>query len=146
MAEETLTLNDQMFGFFQWMLELGEEKTMEMIRGKIRELEEFDSQHPGLATPDGYRWDPLLAMNDGPDQWHYGGDCNLCRKVKYCKTKCRANRLLKAVVTPFLYEQYLEASPDALAKEVTKAAKNMTPEQLLEMAGVEPNDDVKLDS
>ena len=32
------------------------------------------------------------------DQWKSGGDCRACRRQKYCRTKCSANKRLMNVV------------------------------------------------
>lgn len=43
-------------------------------------------------------------VNDSPEQWKGGGQCDKCRREKYCGTECKARRLRKA----------LQAEKDAL--------------------------------
>lgn len=38
-------------------------------------------------------------MQQNPEQWKSGGDCRVCRKNKYCKKPCSANkRLMNSIV------------------------------------------------
>lgn len=32
------------------------------------------------------------------EQWKSGGDCRACRRQKYCRTKCSANKRLMDVI------------------------------------------------
>ena len=132
--EDSVTVTPKMASFIDWCYSLGEDKVREMVRGKILELKEESKDKPkGKRNKDGFVWDAALEPNDGKDQWKNGGDCNLCRKIKYCGTKCRANRLLKQITTPFLYQIYLDENPDAAAAEV---ATSMKPEDVLKMVGI----------
>ena len=135
MAEMTVQVTETMADFIQWANDKGQEEIMKMVNDRILELKEFGKHYPhGQVDHDGFKWDDALEPNNGVEQWKYGGDCNKCRKVKYCLTKCRPNKLLKQITTPFLYQKYLEEHPEAAAKEVSKS---ITPEDVLKMVGAD---------
>ena len=134
MADTTVQVTEQMAGLIDWANSKGQEDIERMIREKLLKLKEWDAQNPRVADENGFKWDAALEPNDGNDQWKHGGDCNKCRKINYCGTKCRANKLLKNITTPFLYQAYLEENPEAAAKE---AAKSITPDDVLKMVGAE---------
>ena len=133
--KETYEVSEKMAKFIDWCYSLGEEEVRRLVREKIYSLKEEMSKLPkGMKNSSGESWDDRLEPNDGPDQFRHGGDCNLCRKAKYCSTQCRANKLLKHVSTKFLYDCYLENHPEELVKE---AANGITPEEVLRKLGVE---------
>lgn len=102
-----------------------------MVREYLAEIKEKNETSGESRVDDGFKWDDALEPNDGVDQWKHGGDCNLCRKIKFCGTKCRANRLLKKITTPFLYQKYLEDNPEA----VVKNQQAINPEELAKQLG-----------
>lgn len=120
--------------FIGWANAKGQDEIMQMVSERLAKLKEFDKECPHMTDPDGFRWDDALEPNENVDQWKHGGDCNKCRKVNYCLTKCRANKLLKRITTPFLYQAYLEEHPEAAAKE---AKKSITPEDVLKMVNAQ---------
>lgn len=119
MAEMTVQVTEQMADFIGWANAQGQEKIRGIIRDHLAKMK-AEAELKGNQTAG---WDAALEPNDGADQWKHGGDCNLCRKAEYCLTKCRANKLLKKVTTPLLYQEYLNDVPEA-------AAKAISPEQL----------------
>ena len=132
--ENPIEVTEKMANFIDWCYGIGEEKIREMVRGRLAELKQFSEENArNIKDQDGFVWDPILEPNDGVDQWKHGGDCNLCRKNRYCQTQCRSNRLMKAIIHPFLYQKYIDENPEAAAKEVKD---NLTPEKLLEMVGI----------
>lgn len=134
MAEMTIQVTEQMGDFIGWANAKGQDEIMQMVSERLAKLKEFDRECPHMTDPDGFRWDDALEPNENVDQWKHGGDCNKCRKVNYCLTKCRANKLLKRITTPFLYQAYLEEHPEAAAKE---AKKSITPEDVLKMVNAQ---------
>lgn len=134
MAEMTIQVTEQMGDFIGWANAKGQDEIMQMVSERLAKLKEFDKECPHMTDPDGFRWDDALEPNENVDQWKHGGDCNKCRKVNYCLTKCRANKLLKRITTPFLYQAYLEEHPEAAAKE---AKKSITPEDVLKMVNAQ---------
>ena len=134
MTDTTIRVTEQMADFIAWANEKGQESVEQMIHDRLLKLKEHDKEAPGVADENGFKWDKALEPNSGNDQWKYGGDCNKCRKVGYCGTQCRANKLLKKITTPFLYQAYLEDHPEVTAKE---AAKSITPEDVLKMVNAE---------
>ena len=132
MAEETMQVTEAMADFIEWANEKGQDEVRRMVREHLAELKEKSEKSKGAHNEDEPAWDKVLEPNDGVDQWKQGGDCNLCRKIDYCGTKCRANRLLKKIITPFLYNKYLEEHPEAAAKNM----KNLDTETLMKQAGV----------
>lgn len=134
MAEMTIQVTEQMGDFIGWANAKGQDEIMRMVNERLAKLKEFDKECPHMTDPDGFRWDDALEPNENVDQWKHGGDCNKCRKVNYCLTKCRANKLLKRITTPFLYQAYLEEHPEAAAKE---AKKSITPEDVLKMVNAQ---------
>lgn len=132
---DTIQVTEQMGEFIKWASDKGQEEIMRIIRDRLMKLKEWDGQNHGVADEDGFKWDSALEPNDGNNQWKYGGDCNKCRKISYCGTQCRANKLLKKFTTPFLYQLYLEDCPEAAAK----AAKSITPEDVLRMVNGNEN-------
>lgn len=103
-----------------------------MIREKLAEIKEQNETSGESHVDEGFKWDEALEPNDGVDQWKHGGDCNLCRKVNFCGTKCRANKLLKKITTPFLYQKYLDENPEAAARNVAA----IDPRELAKQLGV----------
>lgn len=134
MAEMTVQVTEKMAKFLEWAKAKGEDEIRNIVRGRLSMLKEECERKNGMHDSDGFRWDPTLEPNDEPDQWRSGGDCNLCRRREYCLKKCRANKMLKAIMTPFLYEQYMLETPEELVKET---ASGLTPEALLKMMGVD---------
>jgi len=133
MAEMTMQVTEKMNAFIQWAASKGQDEIMRMINERLMMLKEECRLNHGMHDSQGFVWNDLLEPSDEPEQWKHGGDCNKCRRLSYCLKKCRANKLLKKITTPFLYEQYLADSPEAAAQEVA----GMTPEQLLEQFGIE---------
>lgn len=118
-----------------WMLGKGEEEIRRIVREHLADVHdavETAKKSAGVNVP---WWDDIITPNDDRSQWRQGGDCTVCGKRKYCKTQCRANRMLKRATSPFLYQEYLAEYPEA---EALIAAKKLTPEQLLKMLGIEP--------
>lgn len=136
--DQTITVTEKMAAFVAWANEKGEDEVRKLVRDRLMMLKEECELKNGAPDSDGLKWDDALEPNDGNDQWKHGGDCNLCRKIKYCGTQCRANKLLKKVTTPFLYECYLQEHPEEVAKE---AAAGLTPEQLAEQIGANVKND-----
>lgn len=132
--ENTIQVTEKMAAFVDWANGKGEDDVRKMIRDRLAMLKEECAKTANRTDSDGYKWDDALEPNDGVDQWKHGGDCNLCRKLSYCMTKCRANKLLKKITTPFLYEMYLQENPDVVAEE---AAGTVTPEDMLKGLGVQ---------
>ena len=132
MAEVTVQVTERMAKFIGWANAKGQDEVRKMIREYLAELKEKSEIAKESHVDEGFKWDNALEPNDGVDQWKHGGDCNLCRKVKFCGTKCRANKLLKNIITPFLYEKYLEENPEAAAD----AAGAMDPETMMRQLGV----------
>ena len=122
-----------MAAFIDWANEKGQDEVRRLIRDRLAMLKEECSKTGNHKDSDGFKWDDALEPNDDVDQWKHGGDCNLCRRLNYCKTKCRPNRLLKEITTPFLYQAYIEEHPEVAAAE----AGNITPEQLVQQLGVQ---------
>lgn len=116
----------------QWANEKGQDEVRRLLRDRLKMLKEECGLKNGMKDTDGFQWDDALEPNDGADQWKHGGDCNLCRKLGYCGTQCRANKLLKEICTKFLYECYLQDNPQDVVKE---AANGLTPDQLIEKLG-----------
>ena len=132
--ENTVQVTEKMAAFVDWANEKGEDEVHKLIRDRLVMLKEESEKTSNHVDSDGFKWDDALEPNDGVDQWKHGGDCNLCRKLSYCLTKCRANKLLKKITTPFLYECYIEEHPEVAAAE---AAGSITPEQMLQQLGVQ---------
>lgn len=133
MAEITLQVSEKMAKFIEWARSKGQEELTRMIHERLAELKEWDAQNHGMRDLSGAKWDQILEPSDSPEQWKQGGDCNRCRRLSYCLKKCRANKTLKKITTPFLYEQYMAEVPEAAAQAVA----GMTPEQVLDMMGIE---------
>lgn len=129
--EQTVQVTEKMGSFIEWAYNLGEEEVRKRVREKIIELRDMPKN---TRDKDGFSWDERLEPNDGIDQYKHGGDCNLCKRLKYCLTKCGANKALKKITTPYLYQLYLDENPEAAAGE---AAKSITPDDLLKMVGAE---------
>ena len=134
MAEMTVQVTPTMAGFIQWANDKGQDEIMGMVHDRLMKLKEYDENNKGMADDHGFKWDSALEPNDGIDQWKHGGDCNKCRKINYCLTKCRPNKLLKKITTPFLYEAYLEEHPEAAVEE---AKKTITPDDVLRMVNAQ---------
>lgn len=133
MADE-IQVTEKMAALIQWANDKGQDEIRRLLRERLLMLKEECKANGGHADSDGYKWDDALEPNDNVDQWKHGGDCNLCRKLSYCSKQCRANRLLKAVSTHFLYECYLNENPQELMAE---AAAGITPEDVLKQVGIE---------
>lgn len=131
MAEVTIQVTEQMADFIGWANTKGQDEIRKMVREYLAEIKEKNETSGESRIDDGFKWDDALEPNDGVDQWKHGGDCNLCRKIKFCGTKCRANRLLKKITTPFLYQKYLEDNPEA----VVKNQQAINPEELAKQLG-----------
>ena len=131
MAEKTIQVTEKIADFIGWANTKGQDEVRRMIREHLAEIKEQYGKSKESHVDDGYEWDDALEPNDGVDQWKHGGDCNLCRKVDYCATQCRANKLLKKITTPYLYNIYLEENPDAAVKNGA-----ITPEMLAKQLGV----------
>lgn len=138
MAEMTVQVTPKMAGFIQWATEKGQDEITRLVRERLAMLKEECAKNGGMRDSDGFVWNDLLEPSGNPEQWKRGGDCNLCRRQPYCLKQCRANRLLKAITTPFLYELYMNDNPDAAMSE---AAKVLTPEMLLKQVGIEEKAD-----
>ena len=134
MTEQTIQVTEQMADFIGWANTKGQDEVRRMIRERLAEMKAHAKDTNNAHKKDEEGWDDALEPNDGVDQWKHGGDCNLCRKVDYCMTKCRANRLLKKVTTPFLYQEYLNDVPEAAAKHASAAGINT--EEIIKQAGV----------
>lgn len=128
MADITVEVTPAMSEFIQWVYSKGEKEIMNMIHDRLLALKEHDRKNPGMPDSNGFRWNDILDPNDRPEQWKVGGDCNRCRKIGYCMTKCRANQLLKKITTPFLYYAYIDEHPEVVAKE---AKRSITPQDIL---------------
>ena len=132
MAERTIQVTEQMADFIGWAGAKGEDTIRGMIRDYLAELKEKAEATNNWKKARETGWDDAIAPNDDVDQWKHGGDCNLCRKADYCLTKCRANKLLKKITTPFLYQKFLEDVPEAAAKYGGK----FDTEQIMKDAGL----------
>lgn len=133
MADEIM-VTEKMAALIQWANDKGQDEVRRLIRERLAMLKKECALKNGLPDSDGYKWDDALEPNDGGDQWKHGGDCNICRKLDYCNTQCRANKLLKRVSTHFLYECYLQDNPQEVMSE---AANGLTPEQLVAQLGAD---------
>ncbi len=129
-----MQVTEKMAKFIDWANAKGQDEITRLINERLAMLKEACRLRNGAHDSDGFVWDALLEPNDSTDQWKGGGDCNKCRRLGYCKKQCRANRLLKQVTTPFLYNLYLEDTPEEMVKET---ADGMTPDMILEQFGVE---------
>lgn len=131
---ETIQVTEKMAKFVDWAHEKGEEEIRRLINERLAMLKEECEKNNGYRDSEGFKWDPILEQSERADQWKSGGDCNKCRRLSYCKKQCRANRVLKQVTTPFLYDMYLMDSPEAAMQET---AEGLTPEKMLDAMGVE---------
>lgn len=114
--EQTVQVTEEMAAFIGWAATKGEDEIRQLIREHLAELKKHSENVGNTHKKGEIGWDDSLEPNDGNDQWKHGGDCNLCRKANYCLTKCRANKLLKQITTPLLYQAYLDDVPEAAAK------------------------------
>ena len=126
-----IQVTEKMAKFIDWVNGLGEEEVRKRIREKIDEIKNLP---PNVRDQDGYYWDIRLEPNDGTDQYKHGGDCNLCKRLKYCGTKCGANKALKKITTPYLYQMYIDENPEVAAEE---AAGRITPDDMLKIVGAD---------
>lgn len=126
-----IQVTEKMAKFIDWVNGLGEEEVRKRIREKIDEIKNLP---PNVRDQDGYYWDIRLEPNDGIDQYKHGGDCNLCKRLKYCGTKCGANKALKKITTPYLYQMYIDENPEVAAEE---AAGRITPDDMLKIVGAD---------
>lgn len=133
-----ILVTEKMAKFVEWLNSFSEEDLRKRVREKIAELRDMP---PNIRDENGFFWDIRLEPNDNNDQYRNGGDCNLCKRVKYCGKQCGANKVLKKIMTPYLYQLYLNENPEAAMEE---AAKRITPDDVLKM--VNADDDSKLDS
>lgn len=131
---ELIQVTEKMAKFIEWAKEKGQDEITRLITERIEMLGKETQRRTGFKDSDGFVWNDLLEQNDGVEQWKGGGDCNKCRRAKYCKKQCRANRYLKDITTKFLYDMYLMEHPEELAQE---AANGLTPDDVLKMAGVD---------
>jgi len=129
---ETIKVAEWMAEFIDWTNKKEPEEVRKLIRDHLAEIKEQYEKSKESRIDEGFKWDNALEPNDGNDQWKHGGDCTMCRKNKYCGTQCRANKLLKRVATPFLYQLYLTENPDAAAKKLA----GTDPETLLKQVGL----------
>lgn len=129
-----MQVTEKMAKFIDWANAKGQEKIARLINERLAMLKEECRLKNGMQDSEGFTWDPLLEPSESADQWKGGGDCNKCRRLGYCKKQCRANRLLKQITTPFLYQMYLDETPDEMVKET---AEGMTPDMMLKQFGVE---------
>ena len=134
MAEE-IEVTEKMAKFIDWCNSLGEDEVHRRVREKIIEVADMPVE---ARINDGIRFDIRLMPNDEKDQYHNGGDCNLCKRKSYCGRQCGANKALKKVTTPFLYQMYLDENPEAAMEE---AAKRITPDDVLKMVGAKDEQD-----
>ena len=130
---EDIQVTEKMANFINWCLNLGEEETRRRVREKILEVAKMPYE---ARVNDKIEFDIRLMPNDGVDQYRNGGDCNLCKRKKYCSTQCGANKALKKITTPYLYQMYLDENPEAAAEEAAGAVSRMTPEDVLKMVGI----------
>lgn len=128
---EKIEVTEKMAKFIDWVYELGEEEVRKRIRERLVTLRDMPKN---TKDKDGFFWDVRLEPNDGSNQYRYGGDCNLCKRKEYCATQCGANKKLKEITTPMLYQMYLDENPEAAA---TETAERITPEDLLKMVGAD---------
>lgn len=129
-----IQVTEKMAAFINWALDKGQDEVKRLVREHLAMVKEECLRTSKRYTSDGEKWDDALEPNDGVDQWKHGGDCNLCRRAEYCKKKCRANRLLKEITTPFLYRLYVEEHPEVAAAD---ASKNIAPEDVLKGLGLQ---------
>lgn len=55
---------------------------------------------------------------DGNDQWKHGGNCNHCRRAKYCKKECSAHkRFMQYVVRQLIANKMAEGLAKAKTEE-----------------------------
>ena len=134
MAEVTLQVNEWMADFIGWVNTKGINEVRDMIREHLAEIKKSNNTSGKSHVDEGFKWDDALEPNDGVDQWKNGGDCNLCRKVKFCATQCRANKLLKKITTPFLYQRYLDENPEVAAK---RQGLSIKPEDVAKMVNAQ---------
>lgn len=139
MADDII-VSERVAALIQWANEKGQDEIRSMICNRLVMLKEECAANHGMPDSDGFRWDDALEPNEGNEQWKHGGDCNMCRRLDYCKTQCRANRLLKQFSTRFLFDAYLHEHPEEVAKE---AANGLTPEQLIERLGADGSEVVE---
>ena len=128
---ETIEVTEKMARFIEWARGVGEDEIRKRIRERLVALRDMPKH---MRDKDGLYWDVRLEPNDDDDQYRNGGDCNLCKRKDYCAKQCGANRELKKVVTPFLYQMYLDENPEA---EMAEAAERITPEDVLKMVGAD---------
>ena len=133
MATTTVQVTEQMADFINWANTKGQDEIRRLIREHLAKIKEDNEKSKESRVNDGYEWDDALEPNDGDKQWKNGGDCNLCRKASYCGAKCRANKLLKKITTPYLYNLYLEDCPEAAVKA---ASGGMNTEEVMKNLGV----------
>lgn len=131
MAEMTTQVSERTAELIGWANTKGIDEVRKMIREHLAALKEEAEKKPDVKNG----WDPILEPNDGVNQWKYGGDCNLCRKVEYCVNKCRANKTLKKITTPLLVQAYLQEHPEAANKETLASSMR---EAILADAGEAP--------
>lgn len=131
---ETIEVTEKMSKFIDWVNELGEEEIRKRVREKLVELRDMPKN---VKDKDGFFWDIRLEPNDNANQYKFGGDCNLCKRNKFCNTQCGANKALKKITTPFLYQMYLDENPEAAAQEAAGNGVSITPDDVLKMVGAD---------
>lgn len=53
------------------------------------------------------------------EQWKSGGNCNQCRKTKYCKTRCTQNKkLAKKLAEEALWKAFNNQAPVKVFKQM----------------------------
>lgn len=134
MTKMTVQVPEWMADFIGWAEAKGQDSVRAMVREYVNKLRKENDVSQESRITEGFKWDPVLEPNDDVDQWKHGGDCNLCRKIGYCMTKCRANKTLQRITTPFLYQQYLEENPDAAAK---RKIEGIDPQTILNMVNAQ---------
>lgn len=132
--ERTVQVTEWIADMIGWLNTLGQEEVRKMVRDHLSEIKEQNSVSKESRIDEGYKWDNALEPNDGVDQWKHGGDCNLCRKSNYCMTKCRANKLLTKISTPYLYQKYLDENPEAAVK---RQGLGIKPEDVAKMVNAQ---------
>lgn len=130
--DKEIVVTEKVAKFIEWANSLGEDEVRKRVREKIDEIRDIPKN---TRDRDGFFWDDRLVPNDKNDQYKNGGDCNLCKRKSYCGTQCGANKVLKKITTPYLYQMYLDENPEVAAEEAAGNAKKMTPDDVLKMVG-----------
>ena len=134
MAEVTVQVPEWLGDIIGWVNTLGEEKVRQMVRDRLAEVKDDYNKSKKSHIDDGFMWNDLLAPNDNDDQWKQGGDCTLCRKSIFCSKQCKANKLLKKIVSPFLIQMYFDEHPEAAVKT---GLVGLTPKDIMRMVNLQ---------